>query len=342
MTGNAEPAWADWTDEALLNTRLCDLGISLPETPVAPVIERLYTELDAAGLSLHPPCYFADEWFSPGGIPAIAIPFYLAHPRLAQLERAQMLEVEGENESECLKLLRHETGHALCHAYDLPRRASWRRVFGSPGREFREQYAYRPYSRRFVRHLANWYAQSHPEEDFAETFAVWLAPDSDWRSRYRGWPALAKLTYVDGLMQRLRGRPSPPVSRDRPYAAARLRKRLRTHYEERRRLYAEDDPGFFDEDLKRIFPLAADPKQRRQAAAFLRREQIRLLNAAARWTRERKFTVQRLLRKLAQRCEELGLALPEDETGARLEFAACLTALVANYAHTGRFKEGRR
>ena len=40
-------------------------------------------------------CYLSDEWFTPDGATAIAIPFYLAHPRLAKLEEAQMLEIEG-------------------------------------------------------------------------------------------------------------------------------------------------------------------------------------------------------------------------------------------------------
>ena len=30
------------------------------------------------------------------------------------------------------------------------------------------------------------YAASHPEEDFAETFAVWLTPRSNWRQSFPG------------------------------------------------------------------------------------------------------------------------------------------------------------
>ncbi len=45
-----------------------------------------------------------------------------------------------------------------------------------------------------------------PTEDFAETFAVWLKPHSPWRREYLGWPAYAKLEFIDALAVDIGGR----------------------------------------------------------------------------------------------------------------------------------------
>jgi Putative zinc-binding metallo-peptidase len=334
----AKPAWADLSDEALLELRFSDLGLTIAGTPLEAWAARLHAELEERGLVLRPPVYLGDEWFSPDAVPAIAMPFYLAHPRLEQLERRMMLDVEGGGSGdEIMRFLRHECGHAVAHGYRLTRRRDWRAVFGSPAKEFDDHYRFQPYSKNFVHHLENWYAQSHPEEDFAETFAVWLTPGLDWRGLYQGWPVSKKLVYVDRLMQSLRG-VAPAVSDgERSYDVRRLRRRLRSHYAERRRLYAEDDPRFFDADLHRLFlePGAAGGGEK--ASRFLRRERRRLRDLVSSWTRERKFTVDRLLQKLAARCDELGLRMPAETERVRLDLAAYLSALVSNYLFTGQF-----
>src|SRR5256885_16453644 len=79
------------------------------------------------------------------------------------------------------RILRHEAGHALDNAYRLRRRKRWRAVFGPASLPYPARYRARPGSRRYVHHLGEWYAQAHPSEDFAETFAVWLTPKSGWR-----------------------------------------------------------------------------------------------------------------------------------------------------------------
>ncbi|MBI3665447.1 MAG: putative zinc-binding metallopeptidase [Acidobacteria bacterium] len=197
------PSWVSLKDEDLLALRICDLGVRIEGSELEARVAQFYEELGARGLTLWPVCYLGDEWFSPAGVPAIAIPFYLAHPRLKALELRQMLEVEGGTGEWCLQLLRHECGHAIDHAYCFSSRRDWHKVFGSPHTEYTpDTYRPRPYSKSFVRHLDNWYAQAHPDEDFAETFAVWLTMSpEEWRQRYRGWKALDKLEYVDGLMK---------------------------------------------------------------------------------------------------------------------------------------------
>ena len=166
-----------------------------------------------------------------------------------------MMEVEGGTPEWCDQLLRHECGHAVDHAYRFSSRRRWREVFGSPNVDYEpETYRPRPYSRSFVRHLPNWYAQAHPDEDFAETFAVWLAmPPEDWRARYFGWKAIEKLEYVDGLMGEVRRKAPAVRTIRRHWRASTLRSTLGRYYTARRKLWAEDQPDFYDGDLRRIF-----------------------------------------------------------------------------------------
>src|SRR5512134_2069877 len=195
--------WAALPDEQLLDLRLCDLDVKIAGSTLEDRITQLYQELDARGLRFHPHFWLSDEWFCPDDVPGIAIPFYLAHPRLAKLELNQMLEVEGGDPDWCMRIMRHEAGHAIENAFRIRRLRSRQQIFGRSSEPYPKYYSPRPYSRSFVRHLDVWYAQSHPDEDFAETFAVWLTPDSTWADRYKDWPVLKKLQYMDGLMRGL-------------------------------------------------------------------------------------------------------------------------------------------
>jgi hypothetical protein len=333
-----QPAWLALRDEELLGYRIRDLGVAIEGSELEARVARLYSELEARGLPLRPPCYLGDEWFSPDGVPIIAIPFYLAHPRLKQLELHQMMEVEGGTPEWCAQLLRHECGHAFDHAYRFSFRRKWREVFGSPNVDYEpETYRPRPYSRGFVRHLPNWYAQAHPDEDFAETFAVWLAsPPEAWRQRYRGWKALEKLEYVELLMREARTR--PPVVRRvrRPWRASTLKSTLQRYYSTRRKLWAQDQPDFYDGDLQRIFSLV--PAGGGTAAAFMRRRRKALVARVVRWTGQRKYVVDTLCGKLAERCASLDLHATGDEPTLALDVGAYVASLVTNHLHTGRFK----
>jgi hypothetical protein len=362
-----DPPWAALSDDELLRFRLCDLDLRIEGSEIEPRVAQLYAELDARGISFHPRCFLGDEWFSPGGVPEIAVPFYLAHPRLKQLELRQMLDVEGGTPETCQRILRHECGHAIDHAYRFSRRRKWHAVFESLNPDYEpSNYRPRPHSKSFVRHLPNWYAQAHPDEDFAETFAVWLgsAPD-EWRGRYRGWKALEKLEYVDALMREVRKKP-PLVSRGRRFSDARkLRRTLAMHYTRRRKQWAEDFPDFYDADLRRIFAGRAEPlrdagraepprdagraepprdvsdRSGDPAGAFMKRHGPLLIASLVHWTGQRKYTVTGLVKRVTQRAQQLELYVPEAEAArarARVELAVYLATLVTNHLHTGKFK----
>lgn len=207
-----EPAaWAALSEEQLLEKKISRLGLSLEAAELQPLIRQLCDELSAKGLAFHPPCHVGDEWLVPVGIPAIFIPFFLVHERLRRLERKMILEVEGETPEWFMKLMRHEAGHAYSYAFQLYKKKRWQQTFGLASTEETDFYRPRPYSRSYIVHLDDWYAQSHPDEDSAETFAVWLTPALDWRERYKDWGALQKLEYVDELMRSLAG--NPPIHR---------------------------------------------------------------------------------------------------------------------------------
>jgi hypothetical protein len=329
-TVRAEPrdAWPALPDDALLKLRVRDLHVRIEGSWLEPLVARLHAELDSHGLAFRPPCYLADEWFCPDKVPVIGIPFVLAHPRLRQLEQRMMYEVEGGDDVSCMQLLRHECGHALNYAYRLYRRSRWRVVFGCFSSHYGGAYTAHPYSKRFVVHLRDQYAQSHPDEDFAETFAVWLSPDSNWRTRYVGWPALEKLRYVDHLMRTVCTRPPAVTTRETPYAAARMTSTLDAHYERRRRGLKDAFTGYYDEHLARLF--ASGGESAVPASRVLRRSSRRLVDAVTASTGGRKYDLYDLLGKLARRCDALNLRAPAEDGDATLvNIAIFLTAVTS-------------
>lgn len=331
-------AWAGWPDEKLLDVRLCDLGVRIEGTPLESCVQRLYAELAHRGLRFRPHCWLSEEWSAFDGVPGIAVPFYLAHPRLMRLERGQMLEVEGGTREWCMRILRHEAGHAVDAAYGLHRRRRWRELFGRFTARYPNFYRPRPYSRHYVLHLDAWYAQSHPAEDFAETFAVWLRPNSRWRAQYRGWPAMKKLRYVDGLMARLRGARRAVVSRERVHPLRSVRKTLRQHYEEKRARYRVEYPHSFDRDLKRLFADRRAAPRAPRAATLLKGMGARLRRLVARGTGEHQYTVDQVLARMAERARELDLRLPGPDGRIHHEVLVMLTVQVMNYLHAGHHR----
>jgi hypothetical protein len=245
--------WVRYTDEQLLDLRFCDLRLSLKHAAIEPHITRLYRELASRGLTFKPHVWLADEWFSPDGVPGFAIPFYLAHPRLTRLERKMMQEVEGGNENWLMRILRHEAGHAIDTAYGLRRRKDWREVFGLASTPYPKVYRPLPTSKKFVLHLGHWYAQTHPTEDFAETFAVWLQPRSRWRREYADWPALNKLRYVDELMHELQDAQPKIRSRDVIEPLSENTRTLREFYRRELARFSIEATAAYDRQLLRVF-----------------------------------------------------------------------------------------
>jgi hypothetical protein len=335
------------SEEELLAIRIKDLPIRIEGTWLEDCVKQLYAELDAKGLVFHPECYLADEWLTPEGEVAVGIPFYLAHPALIKLERRMMLEAEGEGKSWCMQLLRHEAGHAFSYAYNLHKRRDWQKIFGSSKEKYGDTYKFKPYSKSYVRHLDGFYAQYHPDEDFVETFAVWLTPDADWQQKYQGWKALDKLQFVDRLMSQIKGvKPLKPKGK-KLWQQKSLTITLEHYYKKKHRNEREEFPDFHDIQLRKIFTALTDEewwafkKDRRKnkelvtAEELIREHSKNILNSIDRCTGERKYIISDLLKNIALRARQLHMIVSGSQAVALTQLSIYVTSLIMNYVHTG-------
>ncbi len=331
--------WEKLSDEELLDVRLCDLELALEDTWLQEMVTQLHDELDARSIRVHPHCWLSEEWFSPDGIPGIGIPFFLTHRRLRKLERRHMLEVEGGNKRWCMQLMRHEAGHAIQSAFRLHRRKAFREIFGSVAQRYPDHYRPNPKSRNYVLHLYLWYAQSHPAEDFAETFAVWLAtPRTQWRRRYAGWGALKKLELVDALMEEVAGTKAPVRSKARVDSLPHLKTTIREYYDAKQTHYSSSFPEVYDRDLLRLFhlPETGAPKKGEAASSFLRRNRVEIRRMVSHWTGEPEYILEQVFRDMIGRCQELKLRSFGSERRLKLDFAILLTVRTTQYLYTAR------
>jgi hypothetical protein len=317
---------------------MCDLNLKIEGTVLQSRIKHVQGELDQRNLCFTPHYWLSDEWFCPDGIPGIAIPFYLAHPRLEKLERAKLYEVEGGDEQWCLKILRHEVGHAIENAFRLRLRKERRQIFGKSSVPYPEYYSPRPYSKSFVLHLDRWYAQSHPDEDFAETFAIWLTPNSEWQARYEGWPALKKIKYMDTLMGHIAGKAPGVANSNTLDPIESLTKTLGEHYEERCDKYGQEHPSFYDKDLRSLFSGNSDFAKNPLAAQFIRRKKRQIRSIVSRWTGIYQYTIDKVLDAMITRSSELGLRLTISEDESLKQFTVLVTVQTMNYLHSGRHR----
>ena len=332
------PNWTELPDEELLRLRMSDLPLHIEGTILEGRIKQLQAELEARELLFPAHFYIASEWFTPDGTVSMAVPFYLAHPRLERLEKAQLLAVEGGDHAWCMRILRHEAGHVLDNQFKLTRKRRRRSIFGPSTLPYPEFYDPKPYSKSFVQHLDPWYAQAHPDEDFAETFAVWLTPGSEWRADYAGWPALAKLEYMDELMGELRGKQPEVTSTEQIDPLRSLRYTLGHHYRKRRRHHGLDYPRIYDPELRRLFSDAPEYANNMTAARFLGKMRRPARRLVASWTGIYQYTIDRVFEDMIKRCKELKLRLAVPEEQARHEFTVLLTVQTMNYLHSGRHR----
>jgi hypothetical protein len=324
----------------LLKTRICDLDLSIEGSRLEPLIGRLYRELGARQLSFEPPVYLTDTWGCPDQVPLMGIPFYLTDAHLARLEEEQTGEVEDDRTT--MMFLRHEAGHAYNYAYRLWRRKGWKEVFGAFHRPYREVFFPQKTSRNFVRHIlasqyGSTYAQKHPDEDFAETFAVWLAPRSGWRRRYRRWPAMRKLHYVDCLMHELRSKEPIALNGARVKPADAMTVTLAEFYGARADRYRAAAQGYVDDRLREAFSARANGGSR-PVVPLLRKHRRELLARLTQWTGLSEGEVNAILSKVEERAAALRLTFPpRGGTPAVLKLAALATAFAMDFVYTGRF-----
>ena len=322
--------------QELLSRPIRELGLKLEASPVERFVEQLYRELEAKGLTkFRPACYLTDEWGCPSGEPIIGIPFYLANAALAQLEEETH---DLEDAREIMMYLRHEAGHAFTYAYKLHNSAEWKKIFGPFRRPYHDIYRPTPFSRDYVRHLPGWYAQKHPDEDFAETFAVWLTPRSNWRKRYRGWGAMEKLLYLNRLARKL-GKSDPPRRRGQAdITVDDMDTTVAEFYHQNRREEVAVTELTPDTDLRDIFPISKRKKTALPAHEFLRQHRKAVIDKVAQWTGAQRPLVKTLMDTIEKRAAELDLRADKTRGAEHLaEVTAYATALVMTYVTKGKF-----
>src|SRR4051812_17227282 len=278
----------------VLTKPIRDLNLKIEGSSVERFVQQLYRELDRKGLKqFRPKVYLSDEWGCPSEEPVIGIPFYLADPKLQKLER-EMNDLEDSRQ--IMMYMRHEAGHAFNYAYELYKTPEWHDLFGSFRKAYRDNYKPIPFSRRFVRHMEGWYAQKHPDEDFAETFAVWMTPRSNWRKRYKGWGAMKKLLYMDRIGKKFGDADPLRPQGDTDITVEEMEVTVGEFYQ--KALEQQLTPGELplDSDLRDIFGVSKRRRKGVRPASELLKENRRLLvDKVNYWTGVQRPLVKKLV-----------------------------------------------
>jgi len=338
---------AGFQESNIRTATIRDLGLKIQGTRLEQIVNEFERELERLQLTrLRPRFYLSTEWGVPFQTISIGIPFYLAKPELEAIQAEQVGHIEGVSHADILRYLRHEMGHVVNYAYKLYEQQEWVKLFGSITQPYVEDYKPQPFSRRFVRHLPGWYAQKHPDEDWAETFAVWMTPpaSADWRKDYEGRATvLQKLDYCDRVMVSLRDREPLVKSDELDEDVGELAYSVQEHYE-RTKIGADELPPGLDGALTAIFedlgvPENAKPDAPRTSASTLLRKMERELVANVfRWTGHFPEKTRPLVRHLASRADELKQVYPADqEAAATMAITTLITALAMNHVHRGTY-----
>ena len=326
-------------ESTLWSMPIRDLGLTIKGTRLEPIIAEFQREIERVGFTrLAPRYYLSTEWGVPFETVAIAIPFYLADPELEQLHAERAGHVEGEGREEILRYLRHEMGHVVNYAYRLYDEPEWEERFGSMSEPYEDDYRPVPFSRKHVRHLPGWYAQKHPDEDWAETFAVFITPGLDWRSEYARRPtALGKLEYCERTVYSLLNRDPIVVDDELDEDVGEIRYSLAQFYRD----LQPDVPRLglnLDTMLRSIFPDRGALLPPRRAADLVRRMEADLLGNVFRWTGHFPDRTRGLVHHLAARADKLDLSYRSDEeAGVTVAITTLVTSLAMNYVQSGSY-----
>ena len=339
---HAEPS--RFQESNLWSTAIRDLGLTIEGTRLEPILAEFEEELRQAGITrVRPRWYLSTEWGVPFETIAVAIPFYLARPDLTALHAEKVGHIEGFDRADILRYLRHEMGHVINYAYRLYDDEEWVKQFGSITQPYFEEYSPEPFSRRYVRHLPGWYAQKHPDEDWAEKFAVWMTPGLDWRAEYGAWPvASAKLAYVNRTMAALRGRDPLVTSTDLDEDVSDIEYSLGQYYGTDSSSSGDLPPGL-DGALRAIFEdlssgSISSANSLKDGADLIRRLEPELMANVFRWTGHFPERTRVLLRYLAERAARLEQGYPANrEDSAIIALTTLVTGLAMNHVQRGSY-----
>ena len=180
----------------------------IPSNFILNCIRTVQKEINDKGIKLELKYYASDEWGTVNKFPIIAIPFSYYYPIFKPIEDDRICL----DKKAIIEILHHEVGHCILYAFEIYKRPDFAEAFGDfnapyPDNGFVENFKPILVGKEFVRHLpdCNWsYGALHCDEDFAETFSVWLERDRKfWKQKYLGGKAFEKLLYMDRLMKEI-------------------------------------------------------------------------------------------------------------------------------------------
>lgn len=326
-------------EKILLQQRICDLPVGLSERPIIQTrVKKIKSELKSKGLRFSPNVWVSDDWFSPDGHPGFAIPFTLMHRRLINLERKHVGFIEGACERNFLQLLRHETGHAIDNAFYLRKNKRRQKLFGLTQKKYPDTYRPNLYSKDYVHHLNDHYAQSHPDEDWAETFAVWLTPRSNWKKKYYGTRAYQKLLLVNELMVNLQDL-KPPVQHMRKVDHYKSMKgTLGDYFAEKRKKERFQKVSFLEKDLKTIFAIRAS-RSNKSASRFLHENKKEMIKSIAQESNHTEYTINGVYEEVIDLCRQKGLKLRTTDKKTHQLFRKALSRKAKGYLNHPKFNK---
>lgn len=307
--------------EELLSTRICDLPLTLKNTWVEDCISKLHTELENKNILLKPHVWISDDWFSPDGIPGFAVPFFILHRRLINLEIEMVGEAEGGDRDWCMMLMRHETGHCIDNAFHLRKNKTRQLLFGLTSTPYPESYKPNIRSSQYVRHLDGHYAQAHPDEDWAETFAVWLTPRSAWKKVYADWPAIKKLNHLNEMMENIQGKKAIVRNRKKMDEASQNKMTLGDFYREKRTRLGLNKSSPFKTDLRKIF----SPQGEISAWRFVNESKGQIIGQVAKNTRLQHYKIKKMLREVQDTCRQENLKVNKKLGESRKQLVDLMT-----------------
>jgi hypothetical protein len=333
-----------FVESPVLTTPIRDMALTITGTVLEPVIQEFLQELEKKGLTrFQPHFYLSSEWGVPFNTISIAIPFYLARPDLIDVHAKRIGHLEGVGRADLLRYLRHEMGHVVCYAYKLYDDEEWIKTFGSITQPYVEEYRPVPFSQSHVMHLPGWYAQKHPEEDWAETFAVWMTPRYNWRKRYAEWPgALAKLEYCDRLMAKLMLLDPLVKTVDADEDVSTITTSVDEFYRQSDGQQSELPPGM-DGALLAIFDdydaTASNNEVTLPASDLILKLERELIANVYRWTGHFPESTRQLVHMLAQRAQQLQQVYPQEkEVELTVAITTMVTSLAMNHVVKGSYQ----
>ncbi len=321
------------SDQELLKTRVCDLSLSLPRKYKAE-ITRLNNLLREKKILWKPHYWFSNEWFCPDGVAGIAIPYTLCDPKLVNIEKRYLGFSEGEKPQDFFKLLCHETGHAIDNAYRLRRKKYRQALFGKTSKTYPSSYRPNPYSKDYVFYLDDYYAQAHPDEDWAETFAVWLST-KDWRKKYQGTKALLKLLYIDDLMQEIRENPFYKNEKKQVESYLNDKGTVANSLNKKRKSLKLNRELFSEHIIKRGF---SSTSGQRAAVQFIQRREKHLINSLHEKTQIDKWTLRKCLLDIIATCKQNGYKLTLNEKKTEEFLFEFIEVHIEDFIRLGRTK----